>query len=175
MTIEKDAVVVFTARSPDRIVSEGGSQAWVLNPARAKLAKWLICTQNRRNPDHEFSDATEPHGTAFLVGKISGIRQSPEDGNAGRWLIEISEFARVSVPDVWQHWRNPVRYMSLDELGIDVQVLQFEPIQQAEREPHRISASTNPPSAGMTIVEAKNALAATFGVSPDAVEITIRG
>ena len=33
---ENDAIVVFTARSPERIVKEGGSQAWVRNPARAK-------------------------------------------------------------------------------------------------------------------------------------------
>ena len=32
--IEEEAVVVFTARSPERIVNEGGSQAWVLNAAR---------------------------------------------------------------------------------------------------------------------------------------------
>ena len=67
---DADTIAVFTARSPERIAREGGSQAWVLNPARAKLCSWLVCTQNRHNPDHEFSDATEAHGSAFLVGKI---------------------------------------------------------------------------------------------------------
>lgn len=176
---EKEAVVVFTARSPARIIEERGSQAWILNPARAKLCKWLVCTQNRHNPDHEFSDATEPHGSAFLVGKVSGVRQSAEEGAEDRWIIEISEYALVNIPDVWKAWRNPVRYMSLDELGIDVNSLQFEPIQKQNGEAGCVAGSSLPTTLAtpgmMTIAEAKKALALTFGVSPDAVEITIRG
>jgi hypothetical protein len=176
---EKNTIAVFTARSPDRVVAEGGSQAWVLNPVRAKLCKWLVCTQNLHNPDHEFSDATEPHGSAFLVGKISGITASPE-GREDRWLIEISEYARVALPDVWQHWRNPVRYTNLSDLGIDVAGLKFKPMPAAKepaakREPSAREAAAPWPPATLTIPEAKKALAATFGVKPDAVEITIRG
>lgn len=172
--IEKDTIVVFTARSPDRIVDEGGSQAWVLNPARAKQCKWLVCTQNRHNPDHEFSDATEPHGSAFLLGKISSITQSPE--REDRWIIEVREFARISKPDVWEHWRNPVRYVSLSELGISVDDLKFQSMPGAvEAQIKRETQATPWPPATLTIPEAKRALAATFGVKPDAVEITIRG
>lgn len=176
---EKDTIAVFTARSPERIIVEGGSQAWVLNPVRAKLCKWLVCTQNLHNPDHEFSDATEPHGSAFLVAKISGISPSPE-GREDRWLIEISEFARVTTPDVWKHWRNPVRYSTLSELGIDVDRLKLEKMPDGKepavkREPVAREASTTWPPATLTIPEAKKALAATFGVKPDAIEITIRG
>jgi hypothetical protein len=173
---EKDTIVVFTARSPDRIVGEGGSQAWVLNPARAKQCKWLVCTQNRHNPDHDFSDATEPHGSAFLIGKISAITQSAEEGAEDRWIIEISEFARLAKPDVWNHWRNPVRYVSVSELGISVDDLEFRPVQIAEEPRRKRDLLATPwPPATLTILEAKTALAATFGVNPDAVEITIRG
>lgn len=172
---EKDTIVVFTARSPDRIVKEGGSQAWVLRPSTAKLAKWLVCTQNRHHPDHEFSDATEPHGAAFLVGKISGITKSLEEGCENRWLVEISEFARISKPDVWK-WRNPVHYTSLSELGIKVDDLKFEPIPSAKQMPAMLESKAAPwPPATLTIAEAKKALAATFGVKPEAVEISIRG
>src|ERR1700687_972227 len=107
---EQDTIVVFTARSPERIVREGGSQAWVLNPARAKRCTWLVCTQNRHNPDYEFSDATEPHGSAFLIGRISAIRKSEDAHDQIRWRIEISEFARIDCPNAWDHGRNPVRY-----------------------------------------------------------------
>jgi len=177
----ENAIVVFTARSPDRIIQEGGSQAWVLNPARAKNCDFLVCTQNRHNPDHEFSDATEEHGAAFLIAKISGIIASPE-GRDDRWLIEISEFARINKPDVWNHWRNPVRYTSLSELGIDLAGVKFEPMPNAkerpikrEPAPPREAVAAAGPPATLTIAEAKKALAATFGVKPDAVEITIRG
>jgi len=173
--IEKDTVVVFTARSPGRVIEEGGSQAWVLNPARAKLCKWLVCTQNRHNPDHDFSDATEPHSAAFLVGKISAITRSEEEGSGDRWLIEMSEFARVEKPDVWKRWRNPVRYVSLADIGIKVADLKFKPMPNAKQPPAPHEAKATWPPATLTIAEAKKALAATFGVKTEAVEISIRG
>lgn len=173
----EDTIVVFTARSPERIVREGGSQAWVLNPARAKQCTWLVCTQNRHNPDHEFSDATEPHGTGFLLGRISAVRKSKEDGDGDRWIIAISEFARINVPDAWDHGRNPVRYTSLAELGINLEGVTFQampeggdPLVSVER-PTPVVA----PGAALTIAEAKRQLAVAFGVKPEAVEITIRG
>lgn len=171
-----DTIVVFTARSPDRIIREGGSQAWVLNAARAKQCSWLVCTQNRHNPDHEFSDATEPHGTAYLVGKISGVRKAPEEAGSDRWQITISEYARINVPDAWDHGRNPVRYTTLDELGIDPVTLKFESMAGAI-EPRRMlePPAAADPSALLTIPEAKKRLAVTFGVRPEAIEITIRG
>lgn len=176
MTESEDAIVVFTARSPERVVREGGSQAWVLNAARAKNCRWLVCTQNRHNPNHEFSDATEPHGAGFLVGEILAIRPAQEPGDEDRWQVAISQFARINKPDLWDHGRNPVRYTSLKELGINPAKLTWEPMPQAEAAASPISKPTGPsPTGGLTIAEAKKALAATFGVKPDAVEITIRG
>lgn len=173
----EDTIVVFTARSPERIIREGGSGAWVLNPARAKLCKWLVCTQNRHNPNHEFSDATEPHGSGFLVGKISKLSKSTEDEADDRWLIEISEYAHVDIPDLWDHGRNPVRYTSLSELRISVDDLEFQPMPQTEaaaRDKHEPRSAMAAP-ATLTIAEAKKGLAATYGVKPEAIEIVIRG
>lgn len=171
----EDTVAVFTARSPERIVREGGSQAWVLNPVRAKQCTWLVCTQNRHNADHDFEDASEPHGSAFLVGKISGLRRSVENPNEERWLITINEYARINLPKVWGGWRNPVRYTSLADLGIDPVGLSWQPLVAPIGEP--AEPTGEPPSArqGLTIAEAKRGLALTFGVGEDAIEITIRG
>lgn len=176
MNEKENAILVFTARSPKRIIREKGSQAWVLNPARAKLCTWLVCTQNRHNPNHEFSDATEPHGSAFLLCKVSGVRKSEEDSTGRRWLITISEFARIEYPDIWDHRRNPVRYTSLEELGISLDGLKFEPVAAGSATTTPLesrAAGAHPPM--LTIAEAKKALALTFGVKPEAVEITIRG
>jgi hypothetical protein len=171
----EDTVAVFTARSPQRIVREGGSQGWVLNPVRAKQCTWVVCTQNRHNANHDFEDATEPHGSAFLVGKISGLRRSDENPAEERWLITMSEYALTSLPNVWRGWRNPVRYTSLADLGIDLGRLSFQPLHA----PVDLTAKPTvaPPQAGrgLTIGEAKRGLALTFGVSEDAIEITIRG
>ena len=172
----EDTVVVFTARSPERVVREGGSQAWVLNPTRAKGCTWLVCTQNRHNADHEFSDATEPHGAGFLLGRISAIRNSQADGDEDRWIIAISECARIDKPDLWDHGRNPVRYTSLAALGIDPAKVEWQKMPQAEAQPDQATkASSGVSPALLTIAEAKKQLAATFGIKPDAIEITIRG
>jgi hypothetical protein len=176
MNEKENAIVVFTARSPKRIIREKGSQAWVLNPARAKLCTWLVCTQNRHNPDHEFSDATEPHGSAFLLCRVSGVCKSEEDSTGRRWLIVISEFAQIEYPDAWDHRRNPVRYTSLEQLGISLDGVKFQPVPSS----NEAAALPEPRPAGshpgmLTISEAKKALALTFGVKPEAVEITIRG
>lgn len=167
-----DTIVVFTARSPERIVREGGSQAWVLNPARAKQAKWLVCTQNRHNADLKISNPSEPHGAAFLVGKISEVRHSVEPASERRWMIAISEFARLQKADVWDHSRNPVRYASLKELGINPEGLNFEPMPPKGGD----AVSTTPAgSAGISIDEAKRGLSERFQVPVSAIEITIRG
>ena len=171
-TPKQDAIVVFTARSPETIIREGGSGAWVLNAARAKQCTWLVCIQNCHNPDYEFSDATEPHGSAFLLGKISGVRRSEDD----RWLVTISEFARINIPDAWDHGRNPVRYTTLEELGISLDGIEFQPV--PETGPASLPQGMKLEGSGvpkLTIAEAKKALATTYGVAPEAVEITIRG
>ena len=186
--IEEEAVVVFTARSPERIVREGGSQAWVLNAARAKQCTWLVCTQNRNNRDHEFSDATEAHGSAFLVGKVSGVVKSAEESDDGkqRWLVTISEYALVDVADFWEHDRNPVRYLpraELEKKGIKFNKLDFKPLisptaidaRRAALRGALVQAAAPGAVVPLTIAEARKGLAATFGVKPEAVEITIRG
>lgn len=126
MNDNEDTIVVFTARGPKGIISEGGSGAWRLDSARARLCTWLVCTQNRRNANREFADATEPHGCGFLLGKISGVHPSPEGGR--RWLIAISEFVPINYPNLWDHKRFPVRYTSLSKLGISIEGLRFQPI-----------------------------------------------
>ena len=184
-----EAIAVFTARSPQRILREGGSQAWALNAARARKAKYLICVQNQHNPDRDFSDATEKHGTAFLVAKVSDVIPCPEDPDSGRWMICFEEFSKISSPpngpDVWQGQRNPVRYTSLADMGLNLDDLKFHPAaelrEQAERpRPTASQASTSLPTDDgsvppLTIAQAKEGLSLHYGVEPVAIEIIIRG
>jgi hypothetical protein len=178
MNEEQNAIVVFTARSPERLIREGGSQAWVLNAARAKQCTWLVCTQNRHNPNHVFSDATEPHGTGFLVGRISGVQPSLGEDGRNRWLIEFGEFARIDCPGLWDHRRNPVRYATLKELGIDPSALKWEPMPKPALAKQPTGEDSDTRKIGvrpLTMAEAKKGLALTFNVPPEAIEITIRG
>ncbi|MCA7118340.1 MAG: hypothetical protein LGL72_02780 [Acidibrevibacterium sp.] len=181
-TTDTRCVAVFTARSPQRILQEGGSQAWALDAARVRTLPFLVCVQNQNNPDRDFSDASEPHGSAFLVGRISDVIPSPEDPNSGRWMIQISEYSTVQNPkNVWQGWRNPVKYGSLEDFDIDVSKLVFHSVAEIQKDLGPSPQQPTPPraddggTAPISISVAKRGLAAFYGVPPDAVEIVIRG
>jgi hypothetical protein len=171
-TEKKDAIVVFTAQSAAQIIDAHGSEAWVLNRARAKDCEWLICTQNRHKPDVDKlpSYQLDPHGTGFLIASITTIKES-EEGDGSRWKISFMEYAHINKPDLWNGQRFPVSYRSLKELDIDPETIEFKRV-SITRARQVVTSSSN---AGLTIAEAKKQLAATFGVKPDAIEITIRG
>jgi hypothetical protein len=177
-----EAVAVFTARSPHRILREGGSQAWALDPNRARKCRYLICVQNQNNPDRDFSDASEPHGAVYMVGKISDVVPSKDDpGN--RWKISISEYSIHTVMNAWKGWRNPVRYTTLEEMGINLDELKFHPIGDAQRDlgelVDRQAQDVMPKEDGsitpLSMADAKPRLAAYYSVPPEAIEIVIRG
>ena len=73
---------------------------------------------------------------------------------------------------MWNGQRNPVAYGSLTDLGIDPNELHFELMPEA---PPATAPSPLAAPAPLTIAQAKEALAATYGVQPQSVEITIRG
>jgi hypothetical protein len=106
---------------------------------------------------------------------IADLHKKPDSENQrgqAHFLIEISEYATIQRPETWdKETRNPVAYKTLRELGIDIRGLKFKPMPP----PAPARQSANDSRASMSIAEAKKALAATFGVSPDDVEITIRG
>jgi hypothetical protein len=176
------AIMVFTEHSLKRLLADGGSQAWVLDRGRARRCEYVVCAQNTHSP---WGDAAEPHGTAFLVGRISALVPAPDkDPHKGldkkeRWMIRISEYARIDIPNAWPGLRNPVRYTTLEELRINLDTLNFQPVPRVPEE--RIDPPTppSPPSAGvvrpLTIAEAKQGLAAQFGVRIDDIQITIQG
>lgn len=158
-----NAICVLTARGIERILTEGGSQAWVLNARRAREFDYVVCVQNRGFAD-DWGHASAPHHSAFLVGRLRDVIHSEE--RPERWILRFSEYAVVDVPNAWPHLRNPIRYIELQDLGIDVNALEFHPMPEREAQPTA--------RAGLTITEAKEGLALTFGVSPSDIEITVR-
>ena len=167
------AIAVFTADSRDEILAIGGSSAWVVAEKQARRREFLVCIRNARDvdfPDHE------PHGTAFLVGRISGLKPHGHDKKGmQRFIIEIGEYALVDYPEKWGEWRNPVKYTTLEELGIDLKKLKFKPMPT----PTKFLTPPAPPdrskTGALTIAEAKAGLALQFGVPPEAIEILIKG
>lgn len=156
---------VLTFKSVETILGVGGTQSWALARDRARRCKYAVCCRNANTRDAE---GDEPHGSAFMVGLISDVVPSTE--NDGRWLVLFSKYAVVSVEDQWEG-RNPVRFYTVEEYDeINFDELDWMPMPEPTVRPEAAAAKQ-----GMTIVEAKTALAATFGVDPSAIEITIRG
>jgi hypothetical protein len=167
------AIAVFTADSRDEILAVGGSAAWVVAEKQARRREFLVCIRNAREVD--FHDH-EPHGTAFLVGRISGLKPHGIDRKGmQRFFIKIDEYVLTDYPEAWGEWRNPVKYTTLEELGIDLKKLKFKPMPA----PTKVLTPPPPPerskTGALTIAEAKAGLALQFGVPPEAIEILIKG
>ncbi|HEU5341667.1 hypothetical protein [Edaphobacter sp.] len=183
-----EIAVVFTARSIERILAEGGTSAWRLDPNRTCRCEFVVCTRNAhgRWDQGDWGVGPEPHHAAFVIGKIQKVVPStapPENGESAksRYLIQFSEFARVNIPNVWKGDRNPVKYMSLENLDIDFSKLKWESLPEPTNALTLVTETTSVLSApkatfgALTMAEAKKGLALTFNVPPEAIEITIRG
>lgn len=171
-----EVMVIFTSKSVEWVLREGGTQSWVLDRAHAKRCKYAILC---RNAHSDWGDGNEPHGTAFMIGRISDVVPCTDMENhpppEKRWLAKFDEYALLDIPNFWQGWRNPVRYTTLEELSFSVDDVRFEPMPEVNEEPNKTEFSRTGISDKLTIAEAKKALAATFGVKPEAIEIIIHG
>ena len=147
------ALQTFTENSLEDILDHGGDYDWVLDQDRAKKCQYLVCC----------SSQGANRKSSFLVGKISGVDFTyTRESSKNSYLVRISEYAEINIPDSWPGNQNPVRYTSLEELNIDLASLKFQ----------KISKSV---SASFTIAQAKTGLAKHYGVSEDSIEITIKG
>jgi hypothetical protein len=167
---ETDTILELTADRDGEILAKGGSGDWVLNDEKAARHRYLICCRKTRWDNR--ADGI-PNHSAFLVGLIKAFGKGERPTNARaqyRYRIELSHYALIERPNVWNPtWRNPVGYSSLAELGIDPKSLKMKVVTAPAKPP-------SPASPGhLTIAQAKQALAASFGVDPEDVEIHIRG
>lgn len=171
-------LVVFTCRGLQRILKEGGSQAWRLSTSNASKTRYIICVQNR---NLEWGNASHPHGTAFLVGKISGVESLKEDSKGDvRKIVKISEYAEIDVPDCWDGGRNPIAYMKLSDFGLELDELNFKPVPvlaeaHLQGDDTLIAEDELPEDQeGLTIEQAKRGLAIGLGIRVEQIEILIR-
>jgi len=169
------ALVVLTGKSKDRLFREGGTSDWALRPAVVRNFKYVVCVRHANPPyDPGLGARPEPHGAAFLVGKIEDVKFTYRENDRDRFLVTFSEVAEVLVPNFWDGSRNPVRYMDVSEImerGIDLDALDFKPFMPPEVDGEEGDEGVAP----LSIAAAKQGLAAMFGVSPDAIEIIIKG
>ena len=179
--MHKDTVMVFTVDSFERIIKEGGTSAWHLDPKRVEGCEYVVCTRktatSKRLPELPLS--------AFVIGKIGSVVPAqradfPGINQTKRYLIGFSEFARIQIPDAWVKQMNPVKYIALNSLSIDPTNLNWEPMPTTVvdwgKSIDEASLNSNAPGNGtVTISSAKISLARALGVKPEQVEITIKG
>jgi len=162
-----NVVVVLTCRGKTRILKEKCSQAWRLDATRVAKLEYVVCVQNRKM---SWGNPEAAHHSAFMVAKISGVSPSTEKDSEGRWRINISEYADIEIPDMWDGNRNPVSYASISDLGINVNELVFKALD--EEMPKRIDCH-NKGVEKISIQEAKSLLAESLGISEEQITITI--
>jgi hypothetical protein len=179
MHMNDSAVVVFTARGFNRLLSDGGSGSWVLSEKRASRCKYVVCVQNRDpadNHNNDWGSVSDPHKNAFFIGKISDVVTSPEwDGSRPtRWLIRVSEYAKIAYPGMWDGARNPVAYSSLSDMGINENELNFKKMPYVEIKSPETVQEEEPYPYGISISQAKILLSRKYDVSEESIEIIIR-
>ena len=173
MSATSEILVVFTGKSVETILNDGGTNWWRLDRNRARNCEFVLCT---RNTKARWSEGPEEHHSGFLVGRVSGVVPETDSPDEDRFQIEFSEYAIVDVPDAWKGDRNPVKYAAaLEEFGVNPASLRWQSI--PPRSESAVSSAHERPSGEgpLTIAEAKRRLAVTFGVRADAIEITVRG
>jgi hypothetical protein len=150
-----ETVAVFTYKSVDTIISDGGTQSWALDRNRAAKCKYVVMYRNAKKYTPE---GPEEHARPFMVGTVKDVVPSTEI--EGRWLIQIREYALLKSKDEWEG-RNPVSYWNEDDYkDIDFSKLQFTSLEEIPK--------------GINIAEAKKGLSIGLGVPESAIEITIR-
>jgi hypothetical protein len=168
MINDDEAVIVFTAKGTEQILNEGGSSAWRIDRTRAHFCGFVVCTRNAKS---EWVAGLETHHAAFLIGKLKDVVPSPE--HKGRYILRFSEYAIVDFPNVWKGERNPVKYSTLSNIGIDPSRLKWQPMPEPSKADRDLTRRVD--STPLSLTEAKERLAHTFGVSPTAIEIIVRG
>ncbi|QDU57262.1 hypothetical protein [Aeoliella mucimassa] len=162
-----DTIVTFTSRSLQEILESGGSQEWVLNRRNARNATYLVCARNA-NGDH--APGPEEHKSGFLLGKISGL--GPGEWTPERFIIQISEYANIDVADLWTFGRNPIHYANLEDLGINLNKIDWKPVGSKPAAKRPAAPLRKVP---VSIFDtAKEMIAKQLGIGVDAIEITIR-
>jgi hypothetical protein len=163
------AIALLTREPVPEILAAGGTGNWVTSADRVRGYPFVVLVRNGRYPS---SPSDVPHGTAFLVGRISGTRTTSTTAASGypRVFIEIGEYAPIAVSDAWSKSQNPVWFTDLATLGIDEQELQFQPVISATVAQKTPILDNN----DNALAEMKRAIGLRHNVPASAVDITIR-
>ena len=109
-----DAVMVYTGETLEELVSRGWTGNWVAGLQRVRSLKLLVVVRSNGRTTKRNGHLAR---SAFLLAHISDVKAASE---VGRIRISFDRFAEIFVSGAWTGSRNPVAYVRLKTLGIDV-------------------------------------------------------
>lgn len=186
-----EVIIAFTSRGLSGqygMAVHGGSGHWTATPKNLSKATYLICVRNRRRDHEEWAEEDLPHGQAFVLAKVTGVTEAPRRNpdQKQRYIVLFEEYTEIDVPDAWrkctggQHF--PVAYRSRDDveaaLGLDFDDPSFEwkrlsDLQASQADHSDDAEDTSTSSRPLTVEQAKQGLAAHFGVNPEQIDIHV--
>ena len=135
-----DTIITLTFKTVGDILTLGGSSSWKINPSHARRCKYVICTRNKNSG---YRTGNETHGSAFLIGIISGVEPTNElsippveqfdEIFAGRQIIKISHYALINKANVYPGNRQGFAYASMERLGIDPDRLEWREVPKTDQ------------------------------------------
>lgn len=121
----ESVIKVFTGKSLETMLSEGGIGHWQLDLDRASACRYVVGVRNV-NGDADMDGVD--HRTAFMIGQVSDILESGD-----RFIIAFNEYATLAIPNAWGRSGNPVAYTSLENLKIDPRTLKWMKLPPSRR------------------------------------------
>ncbi|MCR9238926.1 MAG: hypothetical protein NXI17_19845 [Alphaproteobacteria bacterium] len=161
------AIALLTFESCELILEQGGSRSWVAKAERVQEYSYVVLVRNSKHPSapHDVE-----HGAAFLIGRISGVREVDETAANGRPRIQIdvSEYAEVNIADAWGKSQNPVWFTDFETLGVDVSKLKFRSV------PPRQLSATKAIDKAAIVGKFRERIAELYQVPVRQIEIAIK-
>lgn len=162
-----DTVMVFTSWPLEKVFEEGGSGNWSANASKVATCRYVVLVKSDTF-SKEFPANDITLGSAFLIGKVSGTKESEE---VKRIIIQFSEYAEINLPGAWTGNRNPVAYLDIEDLEEKYQEFSLSELtwHPFPTEKIKVVDTVRP----LTISEAKLGLAKELKIDPSQIEIRI--
>lgn len=161
-------ILVYTSKPPETIFTEGGTGDWAASKNQIIKCKYVVITKSDTLAKHFPSNNIEK-GSAFLIGKISGVSDSPN--NKDRYIINFEEYADINLSNAWHGNRNPVSYINIKDLEDEYPNFLLDNLDWKKFPKEKIkSINTVKP---LTINEAKQGIAKALDIDPGCIEIKI--
>lgn len=169
-----DTIAVTTEDPATEILAARNSAAWSINVRRwTGQLRYLLCIRKSGGERRAFLICKNLR----FVQDIDATNRSK--GKRRKYAIEFDEFAVVDTPAKWKKSQNPVQFGELSDLLPKGTIpSEFQKAPPKKPNAPRFSYSRKQPDnagiTGMSVAEAKRALAARFGVPEEAITITIQ-